>query len=65
MMFAVEFADRAVCDRIHERLLERGYIVGNRGGTLRIDPPLNIQEADFRAFVDALSDLLAGEAELI
>jgi len=62
MMFALEFADRAVCDRICEGLLERGYIVGNRGGTLRIDPPLTIAEADFHAFVDTLGDLLAGEA---
>ena len=62
MMFAVEFADRAVCDRICEGLLDRGYIVGNRGGTLRIDPPLTIAEADFRAFADAFRGLLAGEA---
>jgi acetylornithine aminotransferase len=60
MMFAVDFADKAVCDAIHARLLERGYIVGNRGGTLRIDPPLNIAEADFRAFLEAFRGLLAG-----
>lgn len=62
MMFAVEFADSAVCDRICEGLLEQGYIVCNRGGTLRIDPPLNIEEADFRAFVDAFGGLLAGNS---
>jgi acetylornithine aminotransferase len=62
MMFAVEFADRAVCDRVCEGLLEGGYIVGNRGGTLRIDPPLNIAEADFLAFVEAFRGLLDGEA---
>jgi acetylornithine aminotransferase len=64
MMFAVEFTDKAVCDRICEGLLEQGYIVGNRGGTFRIDPPLTIAEADFSAFVDAFRGLLAGEAEL-
>jgi acetylornithine aminotransferase len=61
MMFAIEFADKAVCDRIYDRLLEQGYIVGNRGGTFRIDPPLNIAEADFSAFVDAFRGLLAEE----
>jgi 4-aminobutyrate aminotransferase-like enzyme len=63
MMFAVEFADKAVSDRICDRLLEKGYIVGNRGGTLRIDPPLNIEEADFHTFVDAFRGLLADEAD--
>ncbi len=61
MMMAIDFADRAVCDAIYDRLLELGYIVGNRGGTFRIDPPLNIEEADFRAFVEAFGGLLAGE----
>lgn len=63
MMFAVEFADKAACDRICDGLLEQGYIVGNRGGTFRIDPPLTMEEADFSAFVDAFRGLLAGEVE--
>jgi acetylornithine aminotransferase len=63
MMFAVEFAEKAVGDRIYERLLEKGCIVCNRGGTFRIDPPLNIGEADFRAFAEVFRGLLAGEAD--
>lgn len=63
MMFAIDFADKAVSDRIYEGLLEQGYIVCNRGGTLRIDPPLVITEADFHGFIDTFRHLLAVEAE--
>jgi len=61
MMFAVEFAEKAVGDRIYDRLLEKGYIVCNRGGTFRIDPPLMIEESDFFGFVDVFRGLLAVE----
>ncbi len=63
MMFAIDFTDKAVSDRIYEGLLEQGYIVCNRGGTLRIDPPLVIAEADFHGFIDTFRQLLAVEAE--
>lgn len=61
LMFAVEFAERRVGDRIYDRLLEMGYIVCNRGGLFRIDPPLIIGEADFLGFIDAIRSLLAEE----
>ncbi|MBT3358294.1 MAG: aminotransferase class III-fold pyridoxal phosphate-dependent enzyme [Rhodospirillales bacterium] len=61
LMFAVEFTEKAVGDRICDRLLEKGYIVCNRGGMFRIDPPLVIEEMDFRGFVSAFGDLLAEE----
>ena len=59
MMFAVEFSDRAMGDRIYQRLIERGYIVCNRGGMFRVDPPLVIEEADFLRFIDVFGSLLA------
>ena len=61
MMFAVEFAEAAVGDRIYEGLLEAGTIVCNRGGMFRIDPPLVTEEADFTAFVETFRGLLAAE----
>ncbi len=61
LMFAIEFAEKAVGDRIYERLLEKGYIVCNRGGMFRIDPPLVIEEADFLGFVEVFRGLLAEE----
>lgn len=63
LMFAVEFTGKPVGDRIFGRLLEKGYIVCNRGGMFRIDPPLVIEEADFRGFVDVFADLLAEEED--
>lgn len=61
LMFAVEFVERAVGNRIYDGLLDAGYIVCDRGGTFRIDPPLIIEEADFLAFVETFRDLLAAE----
>jgi len=58
MMFAVEFRDKTVGDRIYERLLKEGYIVCNRGGMFRIDPPLIIEDVDFFRFTDVFSSLL-------
>jgi len=61
LMFAVEFAEKAFADRIYDRLLEAGYIVCNRGGLFRIDPPLIVEEADFLGFVETFRSLLAAE----
>jgi acetylornithine aminotransferase len=58
MMFAIDFAHKETGDRIYEQLLEKGYIVCNRGGSFRIDPPLVIEEADFLAFVSVFKQLL-------
>jgi len=59
LMLAVEFAEKAVGDRIYDQLLEKGYIVCNRGGMFRIDPPLVIEETEFLKFVGVFRDLLA------
>jgi len=61
MMFAVEFAQQTVGDRIYDQLIENGYIVCNRGGMFRIDPPLIIEGSDFFEFVDVFRRLLANE----
>jgi len=51
LMFAVDLADEDVADRIYRRLIERGYIVCNRGTAFRIDPPLIITEDEFAEFI--------------
>jgi acetylornithine aminotransferase len=61
LMLAVEFTEKAVGDKIYDQLLEQGYIVCNRGGMFRIDPPLVIEEADFLRFVEVFRGLLAEE----
>ena len=61
LMFAVEFHDKVVGDRIYEQLLERGFIVCNRGGMFRIDPPLVVKEKEFQQFIEVFNELLADE----
>ncbi|MBL6933336.1 MAG: aminotransferase class III-fold pyridoxal phosphate-dependent enzyme [Rhodospirillales bacterium] len=59
MMFAIEFSGSDVSDRLYEALLENGYIVCNRNGLFRIDPPLTIDEGEFLGFVEKFRELLA------
>jgi len=40
------------------KLLEKGYIVCNRGGLFRIDPPLTIEEDEFREFAKDLKEVI-------
>ncbi len=61
MIYGIDFVDGEVGDRIYEGLLKQGYIVCNRGGMFRIDPPLVTEEADFMGFVDVFRNLLAAE----
>lgn len=53
MMFAVDLINNKIADEIYSDLINQGYITGNRGGSLRIDPPLILTEAEFDGFIDA------------
>jgi len=55
MMFAIDLPSNNVADEIYSDLIERGYILGNRGASFRIDPPLTITETEFNGFIDAFS----------
>jgi len=57
-MFGIDLCDKITGDKIYEKLLEKGYIVCNRGGLFRIDPPLIIKEAEFRGFVNDLKRIV-------
>lgn len=59
MMFAMDLVNEAVVKTIYNELLDMGYIVGNRGPLLRIDPPLIITEAECDSISDALKSILA------
>lgn len=63
-MIALEFngADDQPAAAIHDLLFKKGYIASLRRGqnTLRIDPPLNIDEAILDSFVGELVDILKG-----
>lgn len=56
LMYAIDFRNRSDADTVSNSLLEKGYIVGNRGAYLRIDPPLTITDKQLELFLDCLSD---------
>jgi len=55
MMFAIDLTNNKVADEIYSDLIEQGYILGNRGASFRIDPPLIITETEFNGFIDVFS----------
>lgn len=62
-MLALDLADGpAAAVRVHRALLEAGFIVGLRPGTatLRLDPPLGLEDAQVEAFLGAFAGILAG-----
>ena len=61
LMFAVDLASEQVGDEIYDRLIEKGYIVCNRGSLFRIDPPLTINEDEFGEFIDAFRGIIASK----
>ncbi len=64
LMMAIEFngADDHPATTIHERLFKKGYVTSLRRGqnTLRIDPPLIIDEVHLDNFVGELKTVLKG-----
>ncbi|MBI9101046.1 MAG: aminotransferase class III-fold pyridoxal phosphate-dependent enzyme [Spirochaetales bacterium] len=58
LMFAIDFKDSKFSEEVYIKLLSEGYITGNRGTSLRIDPPLIITELDFEKFVDKLKEII-------
>lgn len=51
--------DEERCRKVWERLLERGFVLNLAyGRTLRLLPPLNIDEADLENFAEALEETL-------
>ncbi len=64
LMFAIDFGNEKLAERVYNELMESGYIVCNRGSFLRIDPPLIITEAEFGKFVDNLSSIVTREGSV-
>ncbi|WP_028582079.1 aminotransferase class III-fold pyridoxal phosphate-dependent enzyme [Desulfogranum japonicum] len=57
LMFILDIKNEEITNFLYNGLIERGYIVGNRGSSLRIDPPLIISEAEIDTFVNALKKI--------
>jgi len=58
LMIAIEFRSQDVCARIHSGLINSGFVTTNRGGLIRIDPPLNVAQSTLSRFVDKLVELV-------
>ena len=57
-MFSMDLTSHDVADEIYCDLIDKGYILGNRGASFRIDPPLVLTEADFDGFIKAFKSAL-------
>ncbi len=64
LMFAIDLESVKTTSEIYDKLIERGYIVCNRGSFLRIDPPLTITDKQFSDFVDTLSFIAASNESI-
>ena len=58
MMFAMDLVNKDVADEMYNDLIEQGYIIGNRGASFRIDPPLILTQAEFDEFIEAFKAVL-------
>lgn len=61
MMFAMDLANKDIADEIYSDLINQGYIVGNRGTSFRIDPPLILTETEFDGFIDAFKTIIVSK----
>ncbi|MFC2116667.1 aspartate aminotransferase family protein [Bacteroidota bacterium] len=59
LMLAIEFQDAADTVRIHQSLLENRIITGLKGATIRLMPPLVINQQDIHPFVEKLNSILS------
>jgi len=59
LMFAVDIKDEKIAKSIYNDLIEKGYLIGNRGSAFRIDPPLTITKAEIDEFIAALKNSIS------
>ena len=58
LMIAIDLRDAETANRIYSELLNRGFIVGNRGSFLRIDPPLTVTDDELKSFVAVFTEIV-------
>ena len=56
LMFVVDIKNEEITNSLYNELIERGYIVGNRGLSLRVDPSLTITKTEIGEFIEALKE---------
>lgn len=52
LMLAVDIKNEEITDDIYNDLIEKGFIVGNRGSLFRIDPALTITKTEIDGFIE-------------
>ena len=57
LMVAMDMPDAKTTREFHHRLLEQGIVVGNRGTSLRADPPLIVTAEMVDKFISTVSDI--------
>lgn len=62
-MFSVDICNEKKADSIYRKLLDKGYIVCNRGSLFRIDPPLIINEDEFSVFIRDFRNILKSQRD--
>jgi len=60
LMIAIDVCDQEMTERLCSELLGQGFIVGNRGSFIRIDPPLTITAYEFDIFFEAFQGIVQG-----
>jgi acetylornithine aminotransferase len=58
LMIAVEPVSGEVTEMLFKKLMDKGYLAGNRGSLLRIDPPLNTSAEELQRFSDLLNEIV-------
>ena len=64
LMFAMDLANKDAADEIYSDLIDRGYIIGNRGTSFRIDPPLILTETEFDEFFNVLKAVIVSKTHV-
>ncbi len=59
LMFAVDIINEIITNSIFNDLIGKGYIVGNRGSSFRIDPPLTITKTEIEGFIRELTESIS------
>lgn len=61
MMFGIEMANSKIAGEIYLSLIDWGYILGNRGTCLRLDPPLVITDGELEDFLQVFDSVVSRE----
>ncbi len=62
LMFAIDICNGKTGNKIYNKLLDKGYIVGNRNSLFRIDPPLTITKEEFSVFIRDFENILKSQS---